>query len=42
MIGDHLIMIFGDRDLIGITIQSDRDLSDCFFKISPSNLDHTK
>ena len=35
-------MIFGDRDLIGITVQSDRDLRDFFPQISPSNHDHNK
>ena len=48
MIGDHLIgnrdflAIFGDRDLIGITIVDDLDLSDFFFQNVPLNLDHTK
>ena len=45
MIGDHSIgnrdfwrflAIFGDRDLIGITIVDDRDLSDFFFPKCPS------
>ena len=42
MIGDHLIgnhdflAIFGDRDLIGITIVDDRDLSDFFSEMSLS------
>ena len=42
MIGDHLIGIFGDRDLIGIAILRDHDLTDFFPKFSPSNHDHTK
>ena len=48
MIGDHSIgnrdfwRFFGDRDLIGITIVDDRDLSDFFFQNVPLDLDHTK
>ena len=48
MIADHLIgnrdfwRFFGDRDLIGITIVDDRDLSDFFFQNVPLDLDHTK
>ena len=36
------LAIFGDRDLIGITIVGDRDLSDFFFQNVPLDLDHTK
>ena len=36
------LAIFGGRDLIGITIVDDRDLSDFFFQNVPLDLDHTK
>ena len=48
MIGDHSIgnrdfsRFFGDRDLIGITIVDDRNLSDFLSQNVPVDLDHTK